>query len=141
MPMKRFLRSFRRFFARFALVDEERALRDAAVHDLELRHSHRFYEHDRFHEKDFAATNHRLTELEDAAGTLRDLLDKGVGARADATLSQLWKRMERADARQAAALQQLASEVAFLREANEALIAALEKHGLIRPASPGDQNA
>jgi hypothetical protein len=137
--MKRLLRPIRRFLAWFWLVDEERALREQQVHDLELRHNHRFYEHDRFHEKDFAATNHRLVELEDAVGVLHGLLDKGVGARADATLSQLWKRMERADARQASALQELAAEVAFLRDANEALIAALEKHGIIHPAGPGSQ--
>src|SRR5687767_4607083 len=121
--MRRIFRPIRRLVAWFSLVREEESLRDQQVHDLELRHSHRFYEHDRWHEKEAAGVNHRLVELEDAVSTLHDLLDKGVGARADATLSQLWKRMERADARQASALQQLASEVAFLREANEALIA------------------
>src|SRR5688572_6091719 len=96
--LRNLIRPLRRFAAWFSLVNEETTRRDESVHDLELRHSHRFYEHDRYHEKDASQLNHRIFELEEAVSRLNDLLDKGVGARADATLSQLWRRMEGADA-------------------------------------------
>lgn len=58
---------------------------------------------------------------------LRALLERGVGARADATLSELWRRMEAADARQATAIQRLAEEVERLREEQDATNELLER--------------
>lgn len=127
--MRRALRPLRRFVAWFALVREEESDRkrhvDLRIADLERRLERAQHE-----------SAGRYEEVRRSLAEFRAIMDDGVGARADATLSQLWRRMEGADARQATAIQRLAEEVERLREEQEATNELLERLGIFQTPAP-----
>lgn len=130
--LRRSVRPLRRLVSWFALVREEESERkrhvDTRIGELEQRTASLRAEFD-------TSLELRSGELGESFAAqiaeLRTLLERGVGARADATLSELWRRMEDADSRQATAIQRLTEEVERLREEQEVTNALLERLGII----------
>lgn len=127
--LRRALRPLRRVAAWFALVGEEQEIRRGSDQSIEVwvRDVEKWGREDRERfESQMDALAAELRALREEIGALHRVVDSGVGARADATLKELWLRLESADAHQATAIQRLADEVARVVDENAALFKLLD---------------
>ncbi len=144
----RFLQPLRRAAAKFALVDNERSAREeiiaihgSAIHLVDGRIDHLT-----------AAMQAELRAVVNAVEALRAEIEGGYAVRADLTLSELWRRLEYADAQNATAIQRLRDDVDRLTSAESesqsrpAVISAASGDALageerVRPATNSDDKS
>jgi chaperonin cofactor prefoldin len=136
--LRRLLRPFRRAAAKFAFVNEERQARKGivAIHGSAIAAiEHRLDELGSLADdlqNEIRASTNGIEALRSGFDALRGEIDSGFGARADLTITELWRRLEYADARQTTEIQRLSEQVQRILEENAEIRRSLDGSAIAR---------